>query len=171
MAKHQKRLTVIVLFFLLLPCAFDSKAAGDDQTTALQKGWNLIKRDYEHFYSADRLLSLGVAYGVGGIMANSAVDENIQDWYQDHLRNSGTDHLSKTCKMFGEGVYLIPFSLITAGVGAVIPDESQFSPIGTWGQRVARGLFGRRPRQSRNAENYRRLQPRRIKRQLSLAPL
>ena len=57
---------------------------------------------------------MGIAFGGGAVMANTSVDDNFQNWYQSHVRNSNADEVAKVAGVFGEGIYLIPLSLIAA---------------------------------------------------------
>jgi hypothetical protein len=116
----------------------NTDAYAENGESAWSGMWDVVKSDYLHFYSSDRLKRLGIAYGVGGIMANTAVDENIQDWYQEDMRSTRTDDAAEVAKLFGEGKYMIPLSLLAAGIGTRIPTENRASNIGRWGERTAR---------------------------------
>lgn len=96
-----------------------------------------LLNDQRNYYSKDRLLRLGLAFGVGGIVANSSLDEKIQSHYQDRIRNDDTDEFSKTAKLFGKGDYLIPISLALAGLLAVDED----SLLGEFGNKTARSYL------------------------------
>ena len=41
--------------------------------------WETIKKDHKNFYSSARLIRIGIGLGIGGIMANTNIDEKIQD--------------------------------------------------------------------------------------------
>lgn len=103
--------------------------------------WDTVASDYTRFYSGDRLTRMGIAYGVGGIMANTDIDEDIQKWYQKDLHSSGTDNVAEITKMFGEGKYLIPLSLAAASMGAIISTENEIPAIGKWGQGATRAYL------------------------------
>ncbi len=103
--------------------------------------WDTIASDYTRFYSGDRLTRMGMAYGIGGIMANSEIDEDIQKWYQKDIHSSGTDNVAEITKILGEGKYLIPLSLAAAGMGAIISTENETSVIGKWGQDATRAYL------------------------------
>jgi hypothetical protein len=120
--------------------------AGADDDKSLSKSysnriWETIKTDQKNFYSSRRLLRIGAAFGIGGIMANTNTDEKIQDWYQDDVRSSCTDNLSDVVKTFGEGKYLIPLSLLTAGLFEIIPESSATSSIDKWGRLTCRAYL------------------------------
>jgi hypothetical protein len=127
---------------LLAALAFSVAQAGIDDDIlsrpSVQRGWQTVTSDYKNFYSSERWGRLGVAFGVGGLMANTNVDQNIQNWYQDHIRSSTTDNLSDAFKTFGEAKYLVPLSLAATGIGAVFPDNTTSFAMGAWGQHVIR---------------------------------
>ena len=103
--------------------------------------WETIKQDHKDFYSSARLIRIGIALGIGGIMANTNIDEKIQDDYQDNLRSSSTDNFAKVVKTFGEGTYMIPLSLFTAALPEFIPESSATSIIGQWGRLTSRAYL------------------------------
>ncbi len=76
---------------------------------------NYIADDYANFYESDRLLNMGAYFVGGSIIANTKLDHNIANYYQENIRSSGTDKFSKFSKQFGEGKYLLPLSF---GLGA-----------------------------------------------------
>ncbi|RMD69168.1 MAG: hypothetical protein D6819_07630 [Gammaproteobacteria bacterium] len=107
-------------------------AHGDDRTPL-----ETVKNDYRSFYAKERLLRLGIGFGLGAIAANTSMDQDFQEWYQDHVRGSGTDDFADAAKNLGEGKYLIPLSLLASGLGVI--DEG--SPIGAWGTHTLRSYL------------------------------
>ena len=120
--------------------------AGADDDNDLSKSystriWEAIKTDHKNYYSSKRFLRLGAAFGIGGLMANTNIDENIQDWYQDDVRSSTTDDVASIVKTFGEGRYLLPLCLLAAGLPEIIPESSATSIIGKWGRLTSRAYL------------------------------
>jgi len=103
--------------------------------------WGDIVSDHKNYYSWQNLWPMGVAFGVGGVMANTDIDEDIRSWYQEDVRSSTTDNISDVVKNFGEGKYMIPVTLLAAGAGYFIPENSKASPIGHWGVKTARSYL------------------------------
>ncbi len=93
-----------------------------------------IANDYSNFYSTDRLTRMGIGFLSMGVIANSKMDENLQNWYQDKVRSNKTDRYSKTAKLFGEGAYLLPISILASSARYLDSD----SKIGNWGLNSAR---------------------------------
>jgi hypothetical protein len=101
-----------------------------------------VKEDYKQLYlKPHRLIQLGVAFGVGGIMANTNSDGDMQDWYQEHIRSDRTDRASKVAKIFGNSWYVMPVSVAAAVWGDKFSAEGETSPITTWGERSTRAYF------------------------------
>ncbi len=97
--------------------------------------WTTIGQDYSNFYTdGDRWIRLGVAFGSMSVVANTSVDQNIRNWYQNKIRSQKTDNFAVYAKMFGEGKYEIPISLLASSINLIVDDSS----IGFWGARVAR---------------------------------
>jgi hypothetical protein len=123
-------LFVVILFF-------SNSASADDKDK--ERGiWNTVKNDYQQFYSSNHLMRMGIAFGGGAVMANTSIDENYQTWYQSHVRNSKTDEFAKVMKVFGEGIYFIPLSLIAASTEYYFNSDEEASVITNWGKRTAR---------------------------------
>ena len=99
--------------------------------------WDTIKSDYLSFYSIDRMTRLGVGFGVGAVVANTNIDQNIQDIYQENIRSDKTDKFSKVAKEFGEGTIMIPAALLCASIDYIYPD----SAISTWGKYTSRAYL------------------------------
>ncbi len=96
-----------------------------------------IKNDYCHFYSTENLTKLGIGLSLMGLVANTEIDQNFQDWYQDELRSETTDNFSEITKIFGEGYYLIPISLLSSGLYYFNTN----SEIGNWGLNSTRAYI------------------------------
>jgi len=93
--------------------------------------------DYKSFYDSERLLRIGLGIGVGALSANTNIDKDVQDWYQKDMRSSSADSFSKSAKLFGEGSYLIPLSLLSASLKYFDSESS----IGNWGAYSARAYL------------------------------
>jgi membrane-associated phospholipid phosphatase len=131
----------LCLFLLLSMMLSGSLYASDnkeDTTFTTRQFLNSVKTDYHYFYSSDRLIRMSFVFAGGALVANTALDQNIQTWYQDQIRNSRTNNMAKVAKVFGEGKYLIPFSLITALTTTYVV---KMPFIGTWGRNMVRSYL------------------------------
>jgi membrane-associated phospholipid phosphatase len=101
-----------------------------------------VRQDYEDLYlSPRRLIHLGVAFGTGAVMANTNIDSEIQEWYQNRIRTEGTNRVSDVGKILGTGQYVIPLSVAAALLGDQLGSDQGTSPLGTWGERATRAYL------------------------------
>ncbi len=104
-----------------------------------------IADDYSTYYSRDRLVRLGIAFGLGGIAAHTNIDMNLRNGYQDKVQSSQTDSWSSVegtrfafnAKFFGEGRYMVPVALLAASVNYIDTDTA----IGSWGANTSRAFI------------------------------
>ena len=68
-----------------------------------------VEGDYLNFYSCTGLELLGGGLGVAAVLANTTVDQQVNDWYQQRIRTGQTDGVASVFKQFGEGEYMIPW--------------------------------------------------------------
>lgn len=118
---------VITIFFLI----YESASANDTPF------YDKIGTDYSNLSSQSRLLRLGVGFLTMGAVANSDLDNNFQDWYQEDFRSEATDNNAEIAKLFGEGKYLLPITFIASGLTYL--DSN--SEIGKWGEKSARAYI------------------------------
>lgn len=114
----------ITLSLYLNTCLADSHVSETDN-----KILQTVINDYKSFYSGDRLLRMGIGFGIAALPANTSIDNDIQDWYQDDIRSSTTDDMSDVFKEFGERQFLLPITAVAAALKFAEPD----SPIANWG--------------------------------------
>ncbi|MGK0297605.1 MAG: membrane-associated phospholipid phosphatase [Gammaproteobacteria bacterium] len=88
-----------------------------------------IFNDYKSLFTRERLTRMGFGFAAGVLFANSNIDHQIQDWYQNDIRSSGSNDVSDIFKNFGERKYLLPIAVVTAGIKYIKVD----SAIGNWG--------------------------------------
>lgn len=97
-----------------------------------------VSSDYENFYTYNRLIDIGIGFGVGGIVANTPMDENIKNWYQNNIRSKQTDAFSKVAKQFGNGRIMVPVALLCASTKLL---DKMDSRVGDWGAYVSRAYI------------------------------
>lgn len=103
-----------------------------------QNVWNDIKNDYSQFYSSDTFIRMGIVFTAGAAMANTSFDQDFQDRNKANIF-SVNDSLN--IKKLGEGKYLIPISLLAAGIGHYMSDGKELSGAGKWGELTARAYL------------------------------
>jgi len=101
----------------------------------LSKDLANIKDDYKNFYlSKNSLIQLGIGIGCAGILANTSMDGDIQEFYQDNVRSDATDDLSKVLKVPGNIFITVP---ILMGTYLAFNESS----AGEWAQKSLRALI------------------------------
>ena len=97
--------------------------------------------DHKNFYSWPSLGMLAAGIGVHGVMANTPIDQEIHDWYQGSVRNSGTDDLARFSKTLGDGTIFIPAFAGLTIAGAAFDDWAVGHTAFEFGNRVLRGYL------------------------------
>ncbi|MBS3741919.1 MAG: phosphatase PAP2 family protein [Candidatus Cloacimonetes bacterium] len=84
---------------------------------------------------------MALSFSGAALFANSSWDQNVQNWYQRKCRTSFTDKVSNGFKFFGEGYYLVPFSLLTASMSYIPTKSATISTIAEWGENSSRAYL------------------------------
>ena len=103
-----------------------------------------LAADQKHFYSTEGLILLGAGTGVAAILANTAADRAFEDFYQENVRNVGTDEFTEalhTPKFLGNGLITLPIFAGAAVGGAVFDDSVVAGMVGEWGGRSFRAAL------------------------------
>lgn len=102
-----------------------------------QNWWSDTRQDYASFYTATRWTRIGTAFGVGAVIANSSIDQNLFNAYQEHVRSATTDDIARAVKPLGDLRYLLPVAL-----GALVADGGWDAPqgAGRWATDVMRAV-------------------------------
>ncbi len=106
----------------------------------------LIERmvsDQRGFYSRDSLTLLAGGFAIGGLMANTSIDQTIHSHIHTSIVHASSDvwfNTSHANKELGNGKYTLPVFAGAWMVGSMLP-ESQFSDASrTWGERTLRAF-------------------------------
>lgn len=137
--------TIALLIYVGVSAQHIALAEEEPAKITLSSIGETVSGDYKTFYAGDRLLRMGIAFGAAGIAANTNIDMNIRNWYQDKVRNAQTDSwasdsttdLSFNAKFFGEGKYLVPIALLSASVNLIDSDTA----VGNWGAYASRAYI------------------------------
>jgi len=139
-----KNLLVYLLFLSsMIEASGDFEPIAKNQKIAQQRinnsltAWEAIQKDYQSFYAPKTLERLAIGFGLGGVAANTQLDNNFQNWYQENIRSNSTDEISKVAKTFGEGKIMIPVALLSATINYIEPKSS----IGVWGVYTSRAYL------------------------------
>ena len=123
--------------------------------TSAQAEWRIVEgtrkvkdavvSDFKAYYSLDVQVKAAIGMAVSGIIANTEVDENIQEWYQEDLRDEETDDVSKAVKELGDWQKATPLYLALAVSGALCNENRFMGGVGLFGERSFRALLAGMP--------------------------
>lgn len=102
-----------------------------------------IMNDHANFYSKPSMMSLAGGFLVGGVIANSHIDRNFHEAFQENIRNADSDEWFEVLhanKELGNGMYTLPIFALAWGTQAVFPDQPMADTFGTWGERSLRSF-------------------------------
>jgi hypothetical protein len=132
----------LVVLVLLYGVALPGNALAVQEGDANEEGiLSRIKTAYfednKNFYSFKNLTILTIGFGIGGVMANTSIDQDFQDDYQEHAHLSLPDFF----KDFGANEIALPVFASFALFGELTPDTTAGSVVGEWGRRTLRSYM------------------------------
>lgn len=82
---NRTEILVLIAILIMVPCkAFAANSeTGGIQTTFTER----LYQDFINFYSAENFESLAFGVGAAGILANTELDEDIQDLYRETVKS------------------------------------------------------------------------------------
>ncbi len=105
-------------------------------------GWsgtfNLIKCDYKNYYSKQNLFKVGLGIAISSIFANSDLDQNIANWYQNNVRNHTTNSVSNMLTPLGPQIF--PLYIGTALIGGAMVRAHQSGTLYVWSMDTIRSF-------------------------------
>ena len=131
-----KRITVIM--FIVFSCVVSAKA--EDASLVTRFCYD-VQDDYMNFYSWGNLGMLGGGFVVGGIIANSSIDGDINEWYTNDVKSADTDDISEVVKEFGNGLITLPLFIGAGALSAFSEDSAVCEVVGEWGQKSLRAVL------------------------------
>ncbi|WP_145305546.1 phosphatase PAP2 family protein [Gimesia fumaroli] len=106
--------------------------------------WDRIKSDHTNYYSRESLTWLAGGFGVGAIMANTSIDEGIQNHFQISVHSASSDDWLETLhaqKEWGNGRYTLPIFAAAWVAGKLFERVPLASTTGEWGERSIRAFL------------------------------
>ena len=100
-----------------------------------------IVEDHRNYYSRRNLAFLGVGFGAGSLIANTQLDREIYDHFNDSIAQAPSDEWSEAFhspKDFGDGLYTLPLFAAVWGVGKLYDDTFLGNKTAQWGERCLR---------------------------------
>ena len=108
-------------------------------STLLVRLWD----DQNNFYSPESVTLLGSGLVVGGLMANTSIDENLHRHFQGSVRGATSDEWFESLhasKELGNGIYTLPVFASAWVAGEVFKENKLVETTGRWGERSIRGF-------------------------------
>jgi membrane-associated phospholipid phosphatase len=102
-----------------------------------------IFTDYGNLYNQNNVKNYGLALLGAGVMANTKIDGEFQNWYGRHVRSNFTNEFSKVSKTFGEGQFFIPIIATSAVTYRLLQEKHGWSEckVGEFADRTMRGYL------------------------------
>lgn len=118
--------------FVSVPPFFCQDAAAGSRLEFYSKA---VKDDYAGFYlDGGNLLRLGAVLGISGVMANSAADREVREYYQGDIRSTATDAVSSGARSIGDLFIMAPILMATE----LYFDRA--NPYGDWASKSLRAF-------------------------------
>lgn len=125
---------IIVLISLFLVYGMNGRpcSAADG---SLSNHIEITKQDFKTFYlESDTLVPLALATGLAGVLANGSADGDLQNYYQQHIRNGTTDGTSRVFSVVGNP-FVVPTVLVAAHL--IVPE----TPADAWAIQSLRAII------------------------------
>ncbi len=104
-----------------------------------------VRSDLGNFYTLENIPWVIGGLGLGAWMANTELDQDILDHFQDNVTFASSDELGEFVseyKFFGEGYFLLPIYAGSAIVGKhFLTDHPRALRVGEWGDRSLRAVL------------------------------
>jgi len=126
--------SAITCVALSLPAISSASSQMSDSSFASDLG-----NGYKSFYSREQLPWLGKTLLAGGILANTDLDQEIQDSYNRHILSETTNDFADNAKVIGDP----ETTLLYFGLAAVnrLACERDCGAVPEWGDRTAQALL------------------------------
>jgi hypothetical protein len=97
--------------------------------------------DLENYYCWDVTADLLLGIAAASLLANTSLDQDFRDWYQDDVKSESTDDFADFCRTFGEGQIFIPAYAGLALVGGLCDHTPLGNAVGEFGARSTRAYL------------------------------
>jgi len=99
-----------------------------------------VCQDYVNYYSRDTLGKFIVILAPAAVFANTNLDSEVGNWYQQHVRSASTNHAADFFRPLGDGFYTIPVYVSAKLLGEYFDDRPGMALLGEFGDRTTRAL-------------------------------
>ncbi len=94
--------------------------------------------DQQHFYSQENFRPFLMTLGTSAILANTTMDQEFADWYQEDVRSNSLDEIAEVAKGFGEQWPMVGAYLGASAIGRMVGEDTR---LATWGDRSFRSML------------------------------
>ncbi len=118
--------------------------------SGVSRFFTTVADDYSRHYSSDQLTRLGIVLAGAGVLANTALDEKFQTFYQEEMRSDRSSNMADDFRHVGDAAqlkYAMPFYLGAMLVSDYTGDEDADNVIAAWGSRSLRTVLIGAPQQ------------------------
>lgn len=124
-----------------VPAASDDGAgAPEEEPSRWRRAGRTLGRDFGSFYSIRSFQRVGAALAVGGGLANTSGDQEIQDWYRDDVRSAGSDDFAESVEVLGDD-WVAPAFVVLGLAGEALADAPAGGGVGGWVRRSGRSVL------------------------------
>ncbi|MCC9599149.1 phosphatase PAP2 family protein [Stieleria sp. JC731] len=133
--------------------------------------WKEVQLDYLNYYDLETLKLVAGGALIGAAIANTTLDQQIQDHFQASVRGATSDDWFEglhSSKELGNGLYTLPIFGAAWLAGEVFDDSAVMQTTGRWGKRTLRSFLvgapplivaqrltgGSRPNEDRHASHW-----------------
>jgi hypothetical protein len=100
-----------------------------------------VFKDYANYYTVNALGEFAVILAPAAVFANSDLDADVGNWYQQHIRSADTNRASNFIRPLGNGFYTIPVYVSAKFLGEYFDDQPGMALLGEFGDRTSRALL------------------------------
>jgi len=109
--------------------------------SACQEAKCKIWTDYQNYYCWDVGRDLLMSIGAASLLANTSMDQDFRDWYQDDVRSHSIDDFADAWKTLGDGRVFIPAFAGLAMVSGMYDRTPCGSAVADFTCRTTRGYL------------------------------
>jgi hypothetical protein len=117
-----------------------SEVGPEEEPSRWRRAGRTLGRDFGSFYSIGTFRRLGVALAVGGGLANTSGDQEIQDWYREDVRSAAGDDWAESVEPLGDN-WVAPAFVVLGLAGEVLADGPPGNGVGGWLRRGGRAVL------------------------------
>lgn len=110
------------------------------EPTPRRRAGRTLARDFGNLYDLESFRRIGGALVVGGLLANTSADQELQDGYREDVRSRSTDDFAEAVESLGDDWVGPAFVVLGVG-GELLAREPAGSGVGGWVRRTGRSAL------------------------------